>query len=186
MQNPLLPHHKLVAYGVALQLLHAVREAKIRDGYLRDHAMRAAKSACLNTAEGAGRVSRPDKARAFTIARGEACEAAACVEIAVAVMHMPEAQEAVAAVIAEGKKMRRGFAIINDITEARPTSPEIAEVIKTAQTALFALGATKVIRIVGPEAAATSLQFARTQRESHAAYESYIAATLEDALKLLG
>src|ERR1700689_3028308 len=84
MQNPSLPHHKLVAYGVASELLGAVREAKIRDGYLRDHAMRAAKSACLNTAEGAGRVSRADKARAFTIARGEACEAAACVEIAVA------------------------------------------------------------------------------------------------------
>ena len=57
---------------------------KIRDSYLRDHAMRAAKSACLNTAEGAGRLSHADKARAFTIARGEACEAAACVEIAVA------------------------------------------------------------------------------------------------------
>ena len=37
-----------------------------------------------NTAEGAGRVTRADKARAFAIARGEACEAAACVEIAVA------------------------------------------------------------------------------------------------------
>jgi four helix bundle protein len=45
--------------------------------------MRAAKSACLNAAEGAGRVTRADKARAFTIARGEACEAAACVEVAV-------------------------------------------------------------------------------------------------------
>ena len=84
MQNPLLPHHRLVAYGVALQLLQVVREAKIRDSYLRDHAMRAAKSACLNTAEGAGRFTRADKARAYTIARGEACEAAACVEIAVA------------------------------------------------------------------------------------------------------
>src|ERR1700688_3805073 len=83
MQNPLLPHHKLLAYGVALQLLQCVRDAKIRDSYLRDHAMRAAKSACLNTAEGAGRVTRADKARAFTIARGEACEAAAAVEIAV-------------------------------------------------------------------------------------------------------
>jgi four helix bundle protein len=81
MQN--LPHHKLLAYGVAVELLRAVREARIRDAYLRDHAMRAAKSACLNTAEGAGRVTRADKARAFTIARGEACEAAACVEIAV-------------------------------------------------------------------------------------------------------
>ena len=82
MQNH-LPHHKLLAYGVAVELLRAVREARIRDAYLRDHAMRAAKSACLNTAEGAGRVTRADKARAFTIARGEACEAAACVEIAV-------------------------------------------------------------------------------------------------------
>ena len=83
MQNPILPHHKLLAYGVAVQLLQAVRDAKIGDGYLRDHAMRAAKAACLNTAEGAGRVTRADKARAFTIARGEACEAAACVEVAV-------------------------------------------------------------------------------------------------------
>ncbi len=37
--------------------------------------MRAAKSACLNAAEGAGRVSRADKARAFAIARAEAGEA---------------------------------------------------------------------------------------------------------------
>ncbi len=49
--------------------------------------MRSAKSACLNAAEGAGRVSRRDKARAFTIARGEACEAAAAVEVAVAAGH---------------------------------------------------------------------------------------------------
>ncbi len=80
--TPLLPHHKLIAYGVACELLVAVRGAGIRDAKLRDEATRSAKSACLNTAEGAGRVSRPDKARAFTIARGEACEAAAAVEIA--------------------------------------------------------------------------------------------------------
>ena len=65
-------------------MLEAVRLAEVRDATLRDHAMRSAKSACLNAAEGAGRVSRRDKARAFTIARGEACEAAAAVEIAVA------------------------------------------------------------------------------------------------------
>ena len=79
-----LCHHKLRAYGVAVRLLEAVRSAEVRDATLRDHAMRSAKSACLNAAEGAGRVSRRDKARAFTIARGEACEAAAAVEIAVA------------------------------------------------------------------------------------------------------
>ncbi|MDB4937242.1 MAG: hypothetical protein JWP87_4214 [Labilithrix sp.] len=36
----------------------------------------------LNCAEGAGRVSRADKARVFAIARGEAVEAVAAVEIA--------------------------------------------------------------------------------------------------------
>src|SRR5579864_8287102 len=82
--NYQLPHHKLRAYGVAMQLLEAVRGARIRDSHLREQAMRAAKSACLNAAEGAGRVTRADKARCFTIARGEACEAAAGVEIAVA------------------------------------------------------------------------------------------------------
>src|SRR5258706_14959846 len=81
---PRLPHHKLVAYEVAVQLLGAVRQANIRDSKLRDEAMRSAKSACLNAAEGAGRVSPADKARDFAIARAEACEAAAAVEIAVA------------------------------------------------------------------------------------------------------
>jgi four helix bundle protein len=79
-----LPHHKLLAYEVAMKLLESVRDAKIRDAHLRDQAMRAAKSAVLNTAEAAGRVTRADKARAITIARGEACEAAAAVEVAVA------------------------------------------------------------------------------------------------------
>jgi four helix bundle protein len=84
MDNRLLPHHKLLAFGVAMELLAAVRGARIRDAGLREQAMRAAKSACLNAAEGAGRVSRADKARVFAIARAEAGEAAAAVEIAVA------------------------------------------------------------------------------------------------------
>jgi four helix bundle protein len=78
----LLPHHRLRAYGVAVQLLTAVREARIRDRVLRDQALRAAKSACLNCAEGAGRVTRADKARAYTVARGEMVEAVAATEIA--------------------------------------------------------------------------------------------------------
>ncbi|MGD0525547.1 MAG: four helix bundle protein [Polyangiaceae bacterium] len=77
-----LPHHKLLAYHAAVELLIAVKAANIRDAKLRDEAMRSSKSACLNCAEGAGRVTRPDKARAFAIARGEAVEAVAAVEIA--------------------------------------------------------------------------------------------------------
>ena len=83
MQNtPSLPHHRLHAFGVARELLVAVRDARIRSSSLRDQALRAATSVCLNCAEGAGRVTRADKARAFTVARGEAVEAAAAVEIA--------------------------------------------------------------------------------------------------------
>jgi four helix bundle protein len=77
-----LPHHRLVAYHVAVDLLLAVKAANIRDAKLRDEATRSAKSVCLNVAEGAGRVTRADKARAFAIARGECVEAAAAVEIA--------------------------------------------------------------------------------------------------------
>jgi four helix bundle protein len=79
-----LPHHNLLAYGVAVELLHAVRACAIRDATLRDQALRSAKSACLNCAEGAGRTSRGEKARAFSIARAEAGEAPAAVEIAAA------------------------------------------------------------------------------------------------------
>jgi four helix bundle protein len=79
-----LPHHRLIAYTVAVELLTEVQRAMIRDAELRKQALRAAKSACMNCAEGAGRVSRADKARVFGIARGEAVEAAAAVEIAAA------------------------------------------------------------------------------------------------------
>ena len=78
---PLL-HHKLIAYRVACDLLVAVKEAKIGDANLRSQAMRAAQSACLNIAEANGRASLADRRRVFAIARGEATEAAAAVEIA--------------------------------------------------------------------------------------------------------
>jgi hypothetical protein len=65
--TPLLPHHRLRAYGLAVKLLGAVRQAQVRDGVLRDEAVRAAKSACLNCTEGAGRVTPADKARAYLL-----------------------------------------------------------------------------------------------------------------------
>jgi four helix bundle protein len=73
---------RFVAYHVAVELLVAIKAAEIRDAKLRDEALRAAKSAVLNIAEGAGRFSRADKGRAFTIARGEGLEAFAALETA--------------------------------------------------------------------------------------------------------
>ncbi len=58
------------------------RGQDLSDPKLRDQALRAAKSTCLNIAEAVGRVGEADKARVFAIARGEACEAAAAVDIA--------------------------------------------------------------------------------------------------------
>ncbi len=80
--RPRLPFHRLAAYQVATEMLLEVRAANVRDAKLRDEALRAAKSVCCNIAEGAGRFSKADKARAFTIARGEALEAFAAVEVA--------------------------------------------------------------------------------------------------------
>ena len=77
-----LPHHRLHVYRKALELLAAVRAAHVQDAKLRDEALRAAKSVCLNIAEGSGRVTRADKARAYAIARGECVECVAAVEIA--------------------------------------------------------------------------------------------------------
>ena len=89
--SPVLPHHRLVAYAVARDLLLAVRACHVRDAKLREEALRSAKSACLNVAEGAGRVTRADKARAYAIARAEGVEAAAAVEIAALCGDAPEA-----------------------------------------------------------------------------------------------
>ncbi len=45
-----LPHETLAAYQVACELLVAVKKAEIADLKLRDQALRAAKSVCLNSA----------------------------------------------------------------------------------------------------------------------------------------
>src|SRR5438067_7038377 len=50
-----LPFEKLLAYQEARKLLEAMREAAITDSRLRDQALRAATSVCLNISEGAGR-----------------------------------------------------------------------------------------------------------------------------------
>lgn len=91
MNEPFLPHHRLIAFTVAKELLLAVVAANISDAELKDQATRAAKGAALNCAEAANRSSPRDKARVFAIARGEAGEAAAAVEIAAALGSVSQA-----------------------------------------------------------------------------------------------
>lgn len=77
-----LPHEKLLAYQLALELLKQVQGMSIVDARLRDQILRAAESVCLNIAEGVGRVSDADKKRVYAIARGECCETAAAIDVA--------------------------------------------------------------------------------------------------------
>jgi four helix bundle protein len=76
-----LPHEKLIAYQAARQLLGLVREARISPR-IREQALNAASSACLNIAEATGRSGNADQKRVYAIARGEVCEAAAALDIA--------------------------------------------------------------------------------------------------------
>jgi four helix bundle protein len=77
-----LPHHKLVGYQLALELVKLVARTRISDAQLRQQARKSAASAALNTAEGAARQTVADKGRAYAIALAECCEACAAVEIA--------------------------------------------------------------------------------------------------------
>ena len=81
-ETTLLLHEKLIAWQVACELLRLVCDAGIRDTKLQDQALRAAQSACLNIAEANGRFAPADRKRVFAIARREATEAAAAVQIA--------------------------------------------------------------------------------------------------------
>ena len=79
-----LPHETLHAYQEARKLLACIRDSGISDARLRDQAIRAGTSVCLNIAEASGRSGLADRARVFAIARGESCEAATALDIALA------------------------------------------------------------------------------------------------------
>jgi four helix bundle protein len=91
-----LPHHRLEAYGLALEFVRLVARLPIGDPQLRQQARKSASSCALNTAEGAARRNRADKSRVYGIALAEVCEAAAAIEIAGALGACREADVAAA------------------------------------------------------------------------------------------
>jgi len=108
-----LPYERLIAYQVARELLCVVREAQISDPKLRDQAMRAAKSVCLNIAEAAGRGSAADQKRVYAIARGELNEVGAALDVAQA------AGEFGAESLARGRVLAlRGHALLSGLIRA--------------------------------------------------------------------
>ena len=81
----LLPHEKLDAFRVAIELVELVAALPTTRGAsdVRDQLRRAATSAALNCAEACGKHGQ-DRARFFEIARGSALESAAALRILLA------------------------------------------------------------------------------------------------------
>jgi four helix bundle protein len=107
-QNPIpstsLPHHKLIAYSLCLELVQLVVKVRVANAHLRAQARKSAASAALNCAEGAARQTRADKSRAYGIALCECCEACAAIEIAGALGACSAAD--VRAVVALGTRVK--------------------------------------------------------------------------------
>lgn len=84
--------------------------------------------------------------------------------------------------IAEAKKLKPGFDVINDISEFKPATPKGADEIKRAQIFVKENGVRKVIRVVG-EAVLTQAQFDRQGKS--AGYAADTASTVAEAEKIL-
>jgi four helix bundle protein len=98
------PHHKLLGYQLALELVKLVSRTRIADAHLRQQARKSAASTALNAAEGAARQTIADKSRAYAIALAECCECCAAIEIATALGACTAADEA--AVLTLGLRLK--------------------------------------------------------------------------------
>lgn len=100
------PHHKLDVYAVAVEFAVAVRALIAHmprgNAVLADQLSRSSISTVTNTAEGANRLGSGEKRQKFSIARGEVGEAAACIELALALGLVPQ-PEAKAALVLAGR-----------------------------------------------------------------------------------
>jgi hypothetical protein len=86
------------------------------------------------------------------------------------------------AIIREMDRMRPGFALISDLTQADPLGPVGMEQFKRLLVAARERKVGQTVRIVG-RAAQTALQFARTSKEYQ--HEPYLAFSREEAERLL-
>jgi len=85
-------------------------------------------------------------------------------------------------IIRQMDRMRPGFALISDLTQAEPMGPQGVEQLKRVITASRERKVGQTVRIVG-KAAQAALQFARTSKEYQ--HEPYLAFSREEAERLL-
>lgn len=80
------------------------------------------------------------------------------------------------------KQLRRGFNVINDISNLKATPKNATEFVKSAHRSLADHGVDKVIRITG--SSITTMQFRRTAKEV-SRYEAIEVGSMEEALSLV-
>jgi four helix bundle protein len=84
MNEPVLGHEKLDVYQCSIEFLALTNEVleRLPNGYVfvSDQLRRAALSVPLNIAEGAGKITTPDRKRYFATARGSAMECGAILD----------------------------------------------------------------------------------------------------------
>ena len=108
--HTLLPFQSLDVYVLARELAARVHALPLADAELRDQARRASKSAFLNLAEGLPADSAGLRRRAFALAAGSLCEAAAAVDLGAALGLVAEAEAGeLLALAARVKRMLRAL-----------------------------------------------------------------------------
>lgn len=82
------------------------------------------------------------------------------------------------------EKLDDGFAIINDISQFTPPSPEAAQPIEEAQSELRSMGLGDVVRVVADETSSVT-ENAFQRRSRQAGYEGKVAESVAEAERLL-
>jgi four helix bundle protein len=93
-EMPVLDLDRLDVYRVAVQFCAIASRLRVSPAALRDQIDRASASVVLTLAEGVGRVSGPDRAHFFAMARGSAFECAAVLDLLKARGALPPASHA--------------------------------------------------------------------------------------------
>ena len=97
-------------------------------------------------------------------------------------IQVEEAKKSVDEAIQATEKLRRGYDVITDVSQLKPSPPEVIAEIGRIQAHFIASGVRRGVRVVG-EAALTGMQFSRTGKKIN--YNSNNVATLEEAEKVL-
>ena len=94
-----------------------------------------------------------------------------------------EAKEMADDVIAEVKKLKPGYTIINDISECKPAQQEAFLQLKRSHEFVAEHGAKRIIRVLGNPISA--MQFRRAQREAQTDLEIVEVTSLQEAEQII-